>query len=91
MKEPKTLRSLFSHPGFKAEARLYGVAGDRYARLIKLRRSKKREFARSAERGVAVAMTRRYAGPGTYRSVDGGFMLSLSDGGSIVRGVEPCA
>src|SRR6266852_4719538 len=39
---------LFSLPGFVAEARLLGVFGDRYARIVVLRRRKKRPRARAA-------------------------------------------
>lgn len=91
MKEPKTLRSLFSHPGFIAEAKLYGVVGDRYARLIKLWRLKKQAFAPNVERDAGAAMTRRYGELEMYRLASGAFTSSSSVGGLTVRGVEPCA
>jgi hypothetical protein len=40
MKNTKSIRSLFSLPGFVAASRSSGVFGDRYARVIKLRRRK---------------------------------------------------
>jgi hypothetical protein len=42
MKNPKSIRSLFSLPGFVAASALGGVFGDRYARVIVLRRRKNR-------------------------------------------------
>ena len=37
MKDAKTIRALFTMSGFVASARLVGVFGDRYARIIKLK------------------------------------------------------
>ena len=41
MHTPTLLRALFSLPGFVAASRLLGVFGDRYARVLVLRRRKK--------------------------------------------------
>jgi hypothetical protein len=38
MKNPTSIRALFSLPGFVATSRLVGVFGDRYARVLVLRR-----------------------------------------------------
>ena len=48
MKSPKSIRSLFSVPGFVAASALGGIFGDRYARVIVLQRRKKQPFALSA-------------------------------------------
>ena len=48
MESPKTIKDLFSFPGFVANARLTGIFGDKYARLVTLRRRKKRPFAPAA-------------------------------------------
>ena len=40
MHTPTLLRALFSLPGFVAASRLLGVFGDRYARVLVLRRQK---------------------------------------------------
>ncbi len=42
MKPPNSIRALFSLPGFIAASALGGVFGDRYARVIVLRRQKNR-------------------------------------------------
>jgi len=47
------IRALFSQPGFVAQAQLAGVFGDRYARVIRLRRRKKLRGAGSAVGGAA--------------------------------------
>ena len=52
MKNPKTIRALFTMAGFVASARLAGVFGDRYARIIKLQRRKKRLGVRTVGTGV---------------------------------------
>ena len=41
MKNPKSIRALFAFPGFNASSKLVGKFGDRYARVIQLKRRKK--------------------------------------------------
>ena len=55
MQALRTLRALFSLPGFVASARLKGVFGDRCARVVVLRRRKKRRGARAAAIGAVDA------------------------------------
>ena len=50
MQAPRTLRALFSLAGFVASARLKGVFGDRFARVVVLRRRKKRRGDRHSQR-----------------------------------------
>lgn len=52
MNDPRTLRALFSMPGFTANARLRGVFGGRYARLVILSRRKKRPYVHAAATAV---------------------------------------
>ena len=40
MKNPRSIRALFALPGFTATSKLVGVFGDRYARVIQLKRRK---------------------------------------------------
>lgn len=40
MENPKSIRALFALPGFTASSKLVGVFGDRYARVIHLKRRK---------------------------------------------------
>ena len=90
MKNPKTIRSLFAFPGFTASSKLRGVFGDRYARVIQLKRRKKRPFAVTVDTGAGGVTTRRLSGYGICRLPDGGFILSLNAGESVVRGVVVC-
>ncbi len=41
MKHPRSIRAIFVLPGFLAASELKGVFGDRYARVMQLRRRKK--------------------------------------------------
>src|SRR2546426_8674152 len=72
MKQPKSIRSLFSLPGFVAASALGGVFSDRYARVIVLRRRKKPPCARGAVTAVAAATTSRPVAPATAPSAAGG-------------------
>jgi len=49
MKNPRSIRALFAFPGFTAASKLVGVFGDRYARVIQLRRRKKRPSVRTVD------------------------------------------
>lgn len=90
MKAPKTLRSLFSQHGFVAEAKLHGVVGDRYARVIRLTRRKKQAFVLSAGSDVEVDTTSMCIVPATFRWPVGASFSNLSVGGCGVRGAAPC-
>lgn len=90
MKEPKTIRALFSQAGFVAESKLGGVAGDRYARVIKLKRRKKQEFALSAGVVVVAVTTSICIALAIFQYRIGGFIMNLSDGEFFVLGAAPC-
>src|SRR5713226_1548534 len=85
MKQPTSIRSLFSLPGFVAASALSGVFGDRYARVIVLRRRKEPPGARSAVTAVAPATTGGPVGPATSRWPAGGSTSSSSAGGSTAQ------
>ncbi len=52
MKNPKSIRALFAFPGFTASSKLVGVFGDRYARVIQLKRRKKQRCVRTVDIGA---------------------------------------
>ena len=52
MNNPTSIRALFSLPGFVASSRLIGFFGDRYARVLVLRRRKTLHAAHSVARGA---------------------------------------
>jgi hypothetical protein len=58
---------LFSFPGFVAAATPKGVFGDPKARIVALRRRKKRPCAPTAATAAPAATTSACAGPATYR------------------------
>lgn len=57
MKCPRSIRELLSVSGFIAEAQIKGLFGDPAARLIRLRRRKKRPCARSVGNAAAAGTT----------------------------------
>jgi hypothetical protein len=56
VKETRTLRELFSFPGFNAQGQLQGVFGDPKARIVELRRQKKERYAQAVVRATAAIM-----------------------------------
>lgn len=87
MKNPKSIRSLFSLPGFVAASQLVGFFGDRYARGIVLRRRKKLRSARSVVTVAMAVTTSAPAAPATYLPAGFASTSSSSAGGSAARGV----
>ena len=53
MKKARTLRELFSFPGFYAHRQLQGVFGDPKARIVELRRQKKELSVQDAEKVIS--------------------------------------
>lgn len=90
MKNPKSIRGLFAMPGFVAASKLVGVFGDRYARVIKLKRRKKPLSVRSVDIAAKVVTTNEFSVSGTFQWLAGGSTLNLSAGGSTARGVAAC-
>ena len=91
MKSPKSIRSLFSLPGFVAASALGGVFGDRYARVIVLQRRKKPPSALSAVAAATVATTNGPVGHAMSRRLVGASISSSSAGASIARGAAACS
>ena len=90
MKTPKSIRSLFTLPGFVAASRLSGVFGDRYARVMKLRRRKKQPSVRTVDTAAGGVTTNGSCESGIFRLPAGGSIWSLNAGVSIARGVAAC-
>ena len=91
MQAPRTVRALFSVPGFVAAARLTGVFGDRVARVVVLRRRKKRRDARAAAIGAVAATTSGPSASGTSGSPTGGSIWSSRAGACGARGAATCS
>jgi hypothetical protein len=90
METGRTLRDLFSFPGFVASAKLKGVFGDPRARVVTLRRRKKRLCVRIAAICAAAATTSSPAAPETFGWPAGFCMLSLIAGVFAARDAAAC-
>ena len=90
MKNPKSIRALFAFPGFTASSKLMGMFGDRYARVIQLKRRKKQPSVVTVASGVEGVTTRRSCGYEISRLPDGEFTWSSNAGVSVVRGAPAC-
>lgn len=91
MKGPKSIRGLFAFAGFIAVSALKGVFGDRYARIIVLRRQKKRPFVPVAATDVAGVTTNGRSEYGTCQWPTGAFTSSSSVGEFTVLGAARCS
>lgn len=67
MKSPRTLRELFSVPGFSASMFLEGVFGDRYAWVVTFKRRKKQPCVPTVAIAAAAATTSALSGCVTSR------------------------
>lgn len=90
MKEPRSLRALFSMPGFIANSQLKGVLGDRYARAITLRRRKKQRSARVVDNAAGAVTINASAGHEICPWQAFASSWNLNAGGSTARGVRAC-
>jgi len=90
MKNPKSIGSLFALPGFVAAAKLHGVYGDRYARVITLRRRKKQPSVQTVVIAAGDVTTKKSCGHEISRLLDGGSTWSSNVGESIAGSVVAC-
>ena len=90
MKTGRSLRELLSVPGFVASARLKGIFGDPKARVVQLRRRKKRPFAQIAGSAAGGVTTSGGAVCGIFGWQAGWCTWSSNVGGYGVRGAAAC-
>jgi hypothetical protein len=90
MESPQSIRALFSFPGFTASSKLVGVFGDRYARVIQLKRRKKQPFVCTVDIAAGVVMTKRLFAYAISRLPDGESTWRSNAGGVVVQGVTVC-
>ncbi len=90
MKNPKSVRSLLAFQGFTAASKLLGVFGDRYARVIQLKRRKKRPSVGVVVSDAGAATTVRQCVSGICQWRAGEAILSLNAGVFAVPGVMAC-
>lgn len=63
----RNLLDEYLHPGCRPKAEIRGVFGDPFARIIRLERTQKKQFAEYAARATAAITTRSSGGCETYR------------------------
>ncbi len=90
MKNPTSIRALFAFPGFTAASKLMGVFGDRYTRVIPLKRRKKQPSVRTVDTDAGGGTTKRSCEYAISRWPDGESTWSLSAGVFVVRGAIAC-
>lgn len=90
MKTGRSLRELFCFPGFVAAATLKGVFGDPKARIVTLRRRKKRPCVPVVAIAAATATTSACAVLAIFGWRVGCCMWSSSVGTSTAAGVVAC-
>ena len=90
MKNSKSIRSLFTLSGFVAASQLKGVFGDRYARVIKLRRRKKQPSVLTVDTAAGGVTTRGSCGFEISRLLDGESTWSSNVGVLTARGAAAC-
>ena len=73
-----------------AEAKLGGVAGDSYARIIRLKRRKKLANVLNADIAAKAGTTSTCIEREIFQLESGGYISSLNAGGFIVRGAALC-
>ena len=88
MKKYKTIRALFSFPGFNALQSLQGILGDSKGRIIELRRQKKEPSAQVVKRAIEFTTIVRCARSVIWMCLAGVSMYVLSNGVFIVPAVE---
>ena len=89
MKTCNTLLELYSHLGFRARSKLIGVYGDPYARVIKLVRRQKKQFAQFVTHHRRHITIEKSNGQETFRAVRLEFTLNLNTAVYFVRNVTP--
>ena len=89
MKNPETIKDLYSFPGFEALLTLQEVPEDPGARVITLRRRQKKVFAPVAGRPSADFMTANSTAYGIWSEPAFAYGSNLSTAGSNAGGAEP--
>ena len=81
MKKARTLRELFSFPGFYAQRQLQGVFGDPKARIVELKRQKKEPYVQVAGKVIAAITILRSDKYEISRRWDGAFISAMNSDG----------
>jgi hypothetical protein len=87
MKKARTLRELFSFPGFINKRQLEGQFGDPKARTIVLERKKKPQSAQAATPSTKIIMIEKFVACVTAMLKAIAFIFAMKDGEYIVENV----
>ncbi|OGV97665.1 MAG: hypothetical protein A2W53_08060 [Nitrospinae bacterium RIFCSPHIGHO2_02_39_11] len=68
MRKKRRLLDEYQFPGFRPKAGIQGIFGDPKARVIRLKRTQKKQYAAHAEQFIGVITTRRCVGYGIYHA-----------------------
>ena len=88
MRRKKSLKDLFSLPGFTAKKEIQGKFGEPKARILELRRQKKERSARDVEKDTALTTMQKLNKCETWMYLNGEFTSDLNNGGYRVLTVE---
>jgi hypothetical protein len=87
MKTKRTFTALYSFPGFRARARLKGIFGDPYVRVVELQRTQKKRPVRFAGRVGGVFTITASTGCETWTVEEPAFTWSSNTGESLAGSV----
>ena len=76
MQKTRRLQDEYRFPGFRPQAAIKGIFGDSHARVVVLKRRKKKRFVRVAKRFTGVSTTSGYERFGIFRAVGSGYFWS---------------
>jgi len=66
MQKTRRLQDEYRFPGFRPQSAIKGIFGDSHARVVVLKRRKKKQFVRVAERFTEVSTTSGYERSGIF-------------------------
>jgi hypothetical protein len=88
VKKARTLRELFSFPGFYSQGQLQGVFGDPKARIVQLKRQKKAQSVQGAARDPGNTTIQEYDRYGIRMRWNGESISNLNNDGYYALVVE---
>jgi len=87
MGKKRRLLDEYQFPGFRPMSKIQGIFGDPKARVIRLKRTQKKQHAGAAAPYIAVITTKQFDGYGIYLVEMPGSIWKWKSDGSSARGV----
>lgn len=88
MGKKRRLLDEYQFPGFRPRSRIQGIFGDPKARVIRLKRTEKKQHVVAVGQCTAVITTRQFDRYETYPAEMPGSIWKWKSGGSSASGVE---